>query len=85
MHITQGEIEQLTISKESSAVSKQCATSRIPITSGKNEDFDQNDEMFEMQGDDPNSHLRGSKMKNKGNHFLISTSSFMEDFADIYL
>ena len=43
----QGEMEQLTISKDSSAVSKQCSATRIPISTN-------NSKMYEMQGDDPN-------------------------------
>ena len=64
-HVTQGEIEQLTISKESSAVSKQCASSRVPITTRKNDDNELKDAMFEMQGDDPSSYRDNLRMKNK--------------------
>ena len=75
-HVTQGEIEQLTISKESSAVSKQCASSRIPITTGRNDGFDHNDEMYEMQGDDPDVHLHTSRKKNIGMYFVIQIYYF---------
>ena len=64
-HVTQGEIEQLTISKESSAVSKQCASSRVPITTRKNDDNQLEDDMFEMQGDDPSRYIDKSRMENK--------------------
>ena len=75
-HVTQGEIEQLTISKESSAVSKQCASSRIPITTRKNDGFDHNNEMFEMQGDDPDVHVHTSRKKNKGRYFVFQICFF---------
>ena len=76
-HVTQGEIEQLTISRESSAVSKQCASSRIPITTGKNDDFDHgDDDMFEMQGDDPDVYLHTSRKKNIGMYFVIQICYF---------
>ena len=39
-------MEQLTISKDSSAVSNQCSATRIPITTD-------NSHIYEMQGDDP--------------------------------
>ena len=45
--ILQGEIEQLTISKDSSAVSEQCSATRIPISTDDTH-------MYAMQGDDPN-------------------------------
>ena len=44
--VLQGEMEQLTISKDSSAVSNQCSATRIPITTDTNH-------IYEMQGDDP--------------------------------
>ena len=44
--LLQGEMEQLTISKDSSAVSNQCSATRIPITTD-------NSHIYEMQGDDP--------------------------------
>ena len=75
-HVTQGEIEQLTISKESSAVSKQCASSRIPITTRKNDGFNHNDEMFEMQGDDPDVHVHTSRKKNIGIYFAFQICFF---------
>lgn len=40
-------MEQLTISKDSSAVSEQCSAARIPITTDDSQ-------MYELQGDDPN-------------------------------
>ena len=82
-HVTQGEIEQLTISKESSAVSKQCASSRIPITTGRNDGFDHNDEMYEMQGDDPDVHLHTSRKKNIGMYFVIQIYYFSSDLKVI--
>ena len=39
-------MEQLTISKDSSAVSNQCSATRIPITTDTTQ-------LYEMQGDDP--------------------------------
>ena len=50
--LLQGELEQLTISKECSAVSEQCSPVRIPMTIQDNDDDDsQMDSGF--QGDDP--------------------------------
>ena len=64
LRLLQGEIEQLTISRESSAVSKQCASSRVPITTRNNDENDLKDDMFEMQGDDPSSYIDKSRINN---------------------
>ena len=64
LRLLQGEIEQLTISRESSAVSKQCASSRFPITTRKNDDNELKADMFEMQGDDPSSYIDKSRINN---------------------
>jgi hypothetical protein len=79
--VLQGEMEQLTISKDSSAVSNQCSATRIPITTDTSQ-------TYEMQGDDP-SVLPASTSKDRkseGNYkiaFIFSILNLSQNIINV--